>query len=283
MSRRQFLGDSLRTACGVGLFGLGLGLFARQSYFLPSQAIRPPGALDEESFLGACVRCGLCVRDCPYDTLRLAEVADDVTLGTPYFVAREVPCYLCDDIPCVAACPTGALDKGLEVIEDARMGLAVLIDQENCIAFQGLRCEVCYNVCPVRDKAIKLHARRDQRSGKHAMFIPVVYSDACTGCGLCENACILEEAAIKVLPTHLAKGELGKHYRLGWEEKERAGGSLVTPDQERHQFNLPEGYRYDYGGKGLIREEEAEEPRKEESKDSPFSGSALDRLNRGIQ
>ena len=283
MSRRQFLGDSLRTACGVGLFGLGLGLFTRQSYSLPSQAIRPPGALDEESFLGACVRCGLCVRDCPYDTLRLAEVGDEVTLGTPHFVARETPCYLCDDIPCVAACPTGALDKGLEVIEDARMGLAVLIDQENCIAFQGLRCEVCYNVCPVRDKAIKLHARRDQRSGKHAMFIPVVYSDACTGCGLCENACILEQAAIKVLPTHLAKGELGRHYRLGWEAKERAGGSLVTPDQERHQFNLPEGYRYDYGGEGLIREEDQDGSKEEGKNDTPFSSNPLDALNRGIQ
>ena len=59
------------------------------------------------------------------------------------------------------------------------------------------------------------------------MFIPVVHSDACTGCGKCEQACILEEAAIKVLPHKLAKGELGRHYRLGWEEKEKAGGALV--------------------------------------------------------
>lgn len=283
MSRRQFLGNSLKTACSVGLFGLGLGLFARQSYSLPSQAVRPPGALDEKTFLGACVRCGLCVRDCPYDTLRLAEVGEDVALGTPYFVAREIACRMCEDIPCVAACPTGALDKSLEVIEDARMGLAVIIDQENCIAFQGLRCEVCYNVCPVKGKAITLETRQNVRTGRHAMFIPVVHSNACTGCGLCEEACILEEAAVKVFPIHLAKGELGRHYRLGWEEKEKAGGSLVAPDKDRHQFNLPEGYRYDYGGQGLIREEEQEEPKEKADNDSPFSGSALERLNRGIQ
>ena len=68
--------------------------------------------------------------------------------------------------------------------------------------------------------------------GKHALFIPVVHSDRCTGCGKCEEACILEQAAIKVLPEHLAKGELGPHYRLGWEQKKAAGGSLVTPDAE---------------------------------------------------
>jgi len=54
---------------------------------------------------------------------------------------------MCEDIPCVAACPTGALDKQLKKIVDARMGLAVLIDHENCLNWQGLRCDVCYRVC----------------------------------------------------------------------------------------------------------------------------------------
>ena len=34
------------------------------------------------------------------------------------------------------------------------MGLAVLSDQENCLAFQGLRCEVCYRACPLMGEAI---------------------------------------------------------------------------------------------------------------------------------
>ena len=34
--------------------------------------------------------------------------------------------------------------------------LAVLIDQENCLNFQGLRCDVCYRVCPLIDEAITL-------------------------------------------------------------------------------------------------------------------------------
>jgi ferredoxin-type protein NapG len=262
-----------RTAGGVSLLGLGLGLYSRQSVSIPADAIRPPGVADEKAFLSACIRCGLCVRDCPYDTLKLSQLGDDVVVGTPYFNARKVPCEMCDDIPCVKACPTGALDPQLTNIDDARMGLAVVSDQESCIAFQGLRCEVCFNVCPARGKAITLDRQHNARTGKHAMFIPVVHSDACTGCGKCEHACILDEAAIKVFPIQLAKGELGKHYRLGWEEKQKAGGSLVTPDQQ-HEYNLPQGEDYDYEGEGLT------QPKKQQ--DTPFSENPLQRLNRGF-
>jgi ferredoxin-type protein NapG len=229
ISRRRFLSDTARMACGVALVGLGLGLVARQARALPSDALRPPGALPEDEFLGACVRCGLCVRGCPYATLDLARFGGPIAVGTPFFTARRIACEMCEDIPCVAACPTGALDKQLKRIEDARMGLAVLIDQENCLNFQGLRCDVCYRVCPLIDKAITLELQHNVRTGKHALFIPVVHSDQCTGCGKCEKSCVLEEAAIKVLPLHLAKGRLGRHYRLGWKEKEKAGQPLV-PD-----------------------------------------------------
>jgi ferredoxin-type protein NapG len=226
-SRRRFLGDALRTACGVGAAGLLLGLLARQSQARPAEAIRPPGALPEADFLGACVRCGLCVRDCPYDTLRLAGLSEDVAVGSPYFVARRVPCEMCEDIPCVAACPTGALDPALDDIEDARMGIAVLVDQENCLNMLGLRCDVCYRVCPLIDQAITLEQQHNMRTGKHARFVPTVHAAACTGCGKCEKSCVLEEAAIKVLPARLARGAPGKHYRLGWEEKAKHGEPLV--------------------------------------------------------
>ena len=77
------------------------------------------------------------------------------------------------------------------------------------------------------DEAITLERQHNRRSGAHTMFIPVVHSDVCTGCGKCERACVLEAAAIKVFPIQQAKAELGPHYRLGWEEKEKAGGPLV--------------------------------------------------------
>jgi ferredoxin-type protein NapG len=108
----------------------------------------------------------------------------------------------------------------------------VLIDQENCLNFLGLRCDVCYRVCPVIDKAITLETRHNPRSDRHAMLIPTVHAQDCTGCGKCEKSCVLERAAIKVLPAQVARGELGAHYRKGWEEKGKAGHSLITDQIE---------------------------------------------------
>lgn len=236
-------------ACGVGLLGLGLGLYARHATALPPAAIRPPGALPEAEFSSACIRCGLCVRDCPYHILHLAKPEEPMATGTPYYVARQAPCEMCDDIPCVKACPTSALDHSLTKINNARMGLAVLVDHETCLNFLGLRCDICYRVCPVIDKAITLELHHNERTGKHALFLPTVHSDACTGCGKCEKACPTEVASIKVFPLYMAKGQLSSHYQLGWVEKEKAGGSLVAPDIQ-HQYNLPQGMQYE-NGKGL--------------------------------
>lgn len=231
--RRQFLLESARMACGVGALGLGLGLLARDARSNPPLALRPPGALAEPDFLGACLRCGLCLRDCPYDILRLATPDEPVATGTPYFLARHKPCEMCEDIPCVVACPTGALDRALVDITKAKMGLAVLIDQENCLNFLGLRCDVCYRVCPVIDQAITLERMHNPRSDRHAMLLPTVHSEHCTGCGKCEKACVLPgEAAIKVLPIKLAQGSKAEHYLRGWEEKEAAGKSLIGDQVE---------------------------------------------------
>ena len=249
--RRRFLVDLARGSVTVGLVAAGLASFSHQSMSLPATSLRPPGALDESRFSAACVRCGLCVRDCPYDTLKLARPGEPAPLGTPYFLAREIPCEMCEDIPCVKACPTGALDPALTDIDQARMGLAVLIDQETCLNYLGLRCDVCHRVCPLIDEAITLEPEHNARSGHHARFLPTVHSQSCTGCGKCERACVLEEAAIKVIPMHLAKGMLGQHYRLGWQEKSRAGESLVSPDPE-HRYNLPPGMRYELQGEGLL-------------------------------
>ena len=231
-ARRRFLNSVAGAAGGACLLALGAGLYSRQAAALPAEALRPPGALPEQDFLGACIRCGLCVRDCPYATLKLAPAGDKVVAGTPYFTARSIACEMCEDIPCVKACPSGALDHGLTDINQARMGLAVLIDHESCLNFLGLRCDVCYRVCPVIDKAITLEAMHNPRSDRHAMFLPTVHSEHCTGCGKCEKSCVLPEAAIKVLPPRLAQGRLPEHYRKGWEEKARHGGSLIGEQLE---------------------------------------------------
>ena len=86
LSRRQLL-QGCSGAAAASLVAGGATLFARTAAARPAQALRPPGALDEEKFLGACVRCGLCVRDCPPQNLRLADwsagVGFGVAVGTP--------------------------------------------------------------------------------------------------------------------------------------------------------------------------------------------------------
>jgi ferredoxin-type protein NapG len=233
LNRRHVL-QGAASATTAGLIAGGAALLGRPALARPAQALRPPGAIAEERFLGACVRCGLCVRDCPPQNLKLSTwgdgIARDVAIGTPYFEARDIPCEMCEDIPCVKACPTGALDHALTDITQARMGTAVLIDQENCLNFLGLRCDVCYRVCPVIDQAITLEKFSNPRSDRHAMLLPTVHAEHCTGCGKCEKSCVLEKAAIKVVPMDLARGELGHHYRKGWESANRQG---------KPQFDLP--------------------------------------------
>lgn len=208
ISRRDMLAGAAKVA-GVGcLAAVALSKYVDTARARDAKALRPPGARPEDEFLAACVRCGLCVRACPYDTLRLATLGDDAPLGTPYFVARETPCYMCVDVPCAKACPTGALDRDIASIREADMGVAVLVDHENCLNYRGLHCSICHRVCPIQNEAITLE---EQVIRGRKMKIPVVHSDKCTGCGTCEKQCVLKEAAIRVLPRNLGLGAPGRN------------------------------------------------------------------------
>lgn len=242
--RRRFL---LHTLQGIGL--ATLGALTWSAYLDEASAssliLRPPGALSEKDFLSHCIRCGLCVEACPYDTLKLARAGDNVPIGTPYFTPREIPCYMCKDIPCVPPCPTGALDllsvtkkteKGKEELDItmAEMGVAV-IDADQCIAFWGIQCDACFRACPLMNHAIVIDHSRNERTGKHAFLAPRVVGDVCTGCGLCERACVTEKASIFILPREIAKGKAGSNYIKGWDEKDEArledetqGGKITT-------------------------------------------------------
>lgn len=113
---------------------------------------------------------------------------------------------MCPDIPCARACPTGALDPLLTDIRKADMGVAVLVDHENCLNYKGMTCSICVRVCPIRGEAISLKPIRNERG---LLQIPTVDPDKCTGCGTCEKHCVLEETAIRVLPRKLGLGISG--------------------------------------------------------------------------
>lgn len=208
VTRRAALGEVARGAGVVCLAGFSLAALVQTTSRADARALRPPGALPEDEFLAACVHCGLCVEACPYDTLSLAEWGDEAAVGTPFFTPRETPCYMCSDVPCARACPTGALDRDMPAIEDASMGVAVLVGHETCLNFMGLSCGICHRVCPIRNKAITME---DAEINGRRVQIPTVHSDECTGCGTCEKHCVLGHAAIRVLPRDLGLGGPGRN------------------------------------------------------------------------
>lgn len=243
-NRREFLLGTVKQA-GVAAAGGLVWIGYLDGKTASATVLRPPGAVEERRFLAACTKCGLCVTACPYKALILARPEDGRPIGTPYFVMRENPCRMCRDIPCAAACPTGALDVklvsgtdsgGMDLnINKARIGLAV-IDRETCIAYWGIQCDACYRACPVIDKAITVDPVRNDRTGKHAIMGPAVHSEHCTGCGMCERACVTKKAAIFILPRNIALGESSDRYIKGWEagDEKRIGDApedttTVTP------------------------------------------------------
>lgn len=207
VTRRAALADVARTAGAACLAGLSLTALVQMASRADARALRPPGALPEDDFLSACVHCGLCVQACPYDTLSLAEWGREAAVGTPFFTPRQVPCYMCKDIPCARACPTGALDRSTE-IREAEMGLAVLVGHEDCLNYKGMNCSICVRACPIRGSAITLEP--GEVNGRKIM-IPTVHSDHCTGCGTCEKHCVTGHASIRVLPRDLGMGGKGRN------------------------------------------------------------------------
>ncbi|MBI5213684.1 MAG: 4Fe-4S dicluster domain-containing protein [Nitrospirae bacterium] len=157
-----------------------------QETILSRKLLRPPGALSEIDFIAKCIRCGKCTQVCPYRSIRIASLMDGLTImGTPFIKAREIPCYLC--MKCPPVCPSGALDRNLKHKKDVRMG-AALINRKECLAWQGTICRSCYQSCPIFDEAIRLDSE----------LRPFIDKKKCVGCGICENVCPVEPAAIIV-------------------------------------------------------------------------------------
>lgn len=195
--------------------------------------LRPPGALAEDQFLAACIKCGQCVQVCPVQAIYLGDAGDGYGLGAPYIPAREQACdFSCDALQCILACPTGALTHALNAKEEVLMGIAHLTAPEVCLARQGLGfkgqargagytglhryaevdrwnpipvadhpydlqlCDLCVRECPIKD-AISLQPMSDDPGDPRRT--PVV-GRACVGCGMCEMICPTDVPAIVVIP-----------------------------------------------------------------------------------
>lgn len=133
-ARREFLRTSVMAAGVVGCSLLGIYPILQAQ----AKRLRPPGALDEKEFLASCIKCGQCVQVCPVEAIKLADLDEGFSIGTPYIEARDQACdFSCDGLQCVLACPTGALTHELDYPAESRMGFARLAIPDNCLAMKG--------------------------------------------------------------------------------------------------------------------------------------------------
>ena len=151
--------------------------------------VRPPGAVAEARFLELCTSCKECVEACPEDAIVSAvDPRRAGRAGTPLLRLQSRACALCPDVPCAAACPTGALVP-VGRAEDIRIGTA-LVHRRLCLNGLGERCEICVDHCPLGARVMTV--------GEDGF--PAIDAETCTGCGQCVVRCPTYPAALHVTP-----------------------------------------------------------------------------------
>jgi ferredoxin-type protein NapG len=148
--------------------------------------LRPPGAIDEESFLAGCTRCKQCIEVCPHNAITLAPDRLREAALTPMIDPDRQPCMMCEDFPCITTCEPGVLTQ----LVPKMMGTAK-VTEHLCLAHHSTTCTVCSERCPVQG-AISVC------DGK-----PTINETVCTGCGVCRYVCPAPENAILLMPTFL--------------------------------------------------------------------------------
>jgi ferredoxin-type protein NapG len=116
-----------------------------------------------------------------------------------------MPCFLCTALPCITACPEGALvwpkrkvqGEDLEGPPAVKMGTA-RVKTRNCLTYEredrpAQPCTTCVDRCPYPGVAIRM-----TEGGEGHLPHPEVLAEACTGCGLCTFGCPTPEPAIIV-------------------------------------------------------------------------------------
>lgn len=224
-SRRDFG----RAAIFAGVLSVILGAAKFVSpYIIPSKKIlRPPGAENEKKFLNACIKCGQCVQVCPYHSVVLQDINRGIEVGSPAIIPEDRGCYLCDLLPCVLSCPSGALDHSISDPKDVNMGKALVKSASLCFGLTGETvseahiakitahgtdseqerelavkleecagnpCTLCRDFCPYpeRDEAI-IFINND--SG----YYPEIQSK-CVGCGVCVELCPASSGVFEIKP-----------------------------------------------------------------------------------
>ena len=162
--------------------------------------LRPPGAVTERQFLQDCTRCDKCIHACPKDAIvKAPKKFGFLVMGTPYIDPIKNPCVMCDDLPCISACPDNAL-LPVSSPDEVNMGYAIL-DKKKCQAYGDTFCQQCIIDCPIPGAITQ---NKDQQ--------PEFHKKICTGCGVCVRSCstVNIPVAIKIKPLMVIEQQIRK-------------------------------------------------------------------------
>lgn len=209
---------------GGGVAIIGAGKLTSTELKTQGRFLRLPGAVKENQFLGTCIKCGQCVQVCPYDSVRLLDINSGAAMGTPVIIPSERGCYLCDLLPCVLSCPSGALNHDVSEAKDVKMGKAAVVSPDSCFGmtgetvteeqialliahgsktpvekelaeklknYIGKPCTICRDLCPYPEKEEAIGLTAGDK------YIPEI-KDKCVGCGLCVELCPAKNKVIKI-------------------------------------------------------------------------------------
>lgn len=131
--------------------------------------VRPPYNEDKSLFHKYCTECidTPCVSICEEEIIKLD--GDKI----PFLVFEKNGCTFCEE--CANACPHDVL-----VLHDdtqQRINAKFSIDVSTCLAWNGVMCSSCRDVC--YEDAISFLG----------VFRPTIDMQKCTGCGFCYGVC----------------------------------------------------------------------------------------------
>ncbi|HDP24583.1 MAG TPA: 4Fe-4S dicluster domain-containing protein [Deltaproteobacteria bacterium] len=200
--------------------------------------IRPPGAIPENEFLLRCVRCGICMKACPTNTLQPTWFEAGLAgMMSPVIRPRRGPC----EPPCAVCghvCPTGAI-RTLNPEEKicAKVGTAYIL-RHKCLAWEfDQPCLICEEVCPYG--AIELRT-----VDGIPVTVPFVDEKKCTGCGYCEYYCPVQAgSAVVVEPMDEIRLSLGSYCETARERGfifDEKDGLVRLPEDGHRDTKIPE-------------------------------------------
>ncbi len=186
--------------------------------------IRPPGAITERQFLQDCTRCDKCIHACPKDAIvKAPKKFGFLVMGTPYIDPTKNPCVMCDDLPCISACPDSALLPA-DSPADVNMGYAIL-SKKKCQAYDASFCQQCVIDCPIPGAITQ---NQDQQ--------PVFHKKICTGCGVCVSSCstVNIPVAVKIKPLMVIEQQIRKK-ELEEEQARYEAEKKIQEQKEREE------------------------------------------------